>query len=64
LKPVLDERKCPAQGKICPSIPACPERAILYIEDSNALLGGRIIFDYEKCNVCGDYVAACCGMAI
>jgi hypothetical protein len=64
LKPVLDERKCPVQGKICPAIPACPEGAILYVEDSNARLGGRIVFDYKKCNACGDCVAACCGTAI
>jgi Pyruvate/2-oxoacid:ferredoxin oxidoreductase delta subunit len=64
LKPVLDEQKCPAQGKICPAIPACPEGAILYVEDANARLGGRIAFDYKKCNTCGDCVTVCCGMAI
>ena len=64
MKPILDERKCPAQGKTCPAIPACTEGAILYIEDSSARLGGQIVFDYEKCNGCGDCVNACCGAAI
>ena len=64
MKPVLDEQKCPAQGKICPAIPVCAEAAILYIEDASAHLGGQIVFDYEKCNACGDCVNACCGSAI
>jgi small redox-active disulfide protein 2 len=63
MRPVLDERKCPAQ-KTCPAIPACTETAILYVEDASAKLGGRIVFDYEKCNGCGDCVTACCGNAI
>jgi Pyruvate/2-oxoacid:ferredoxin oxidoreductase delta subunit len=63
LKPVLDERKCPAQ-KTCPAIPACTEKAILFIEDASLPLKGRIVFDTEKCNACGDCVAACCGTAI
>jgi Pyruvate/2-oxoacid:ferredoxin oxidoreductase delta subunit len=27
-------------------------------------LGGRIVFDYEKCNECGICVTECCGSAI
>ncbi len=54
----------PNQGKICPAIPPCLEAAIQYIEDTSARLGGRIIFDYEKCNVCSACVNACCGKAI
>jgi Pyruvate/2-oxoacid:ferredoxin oxidoreductase delta subunit len=64
LKPVLDERKCPAQGKICPAIPACTEGAIHYVADEAAPLKGRIVFDYEKCNECGICVTKCCGAAI
>jgi Pyruvate/2-oxoacid:ferredoxin oxidoreductase delta subunit len=64
MKPILDQRKCPAQEKICPAIPACAEKAILYIEDANSRLGGRIEFDYDKCNACGACVEACCGAAI
>ena len=64
MKPVLDERKCPMQGQICKAIPACPEDAILYIADKTAPLGGRIVFDYEKCNECGLCITECCGNAI
>ncbi len=64
MKPVLNERKCPMQGQICKAIPACTEGAILYIVDKNAPLGGRIVFDYEKCNECGICVTECCGAAI
>ena len=64
MKPILNERKCPAQGQICKAIPACPEGAIVYIADDNAPLGGRIVFDYEKCNECGVCVTECCGSAI
>jgi Pyruvate/2-oxoacid:ferredoxin oxidoreductase delta subunit len=64
MKPVLNERKCPAQEKICPAITACTEDAILYVADETAPLGGRIVFDYEKCNGCGICVAKCCGAAI
>jgi Pyruvate/2-oxoacid:ferredoxin oxidoreductase delta subunit len=64
MKPVLDERKCPMQGQICKAIPACSEGAILYIADKAAPLGGRIVFDYEKCNECGLCITECCGNAI
>ena len=64
MRPVLDERKCPAQGQICPAIPACTEGAIRYVRDDQAPLGGRIVFDTEKCNECGACVTACCGAAI
>ena len=62
--PILDERKCPAQPKICPAIPACPETAIAYLADSSSRLGGRIVFELEKCTGCEACVAACCGQAI
>ncbi len=64
MKPVLIERKCPAQGQICPVIPACPQGAVLYVEDEAAPLGGRILFDLEICDNCGICVTACCGSAI
>ncbi len=34
VKPVLDERKCPAMVT-CPAIPACPEGAIRHVADKN-----------------------------
>jgi Pyruvate/2-oxoacid:ferredoxin oxidoreductase delta subunit len=64
MKPVLNERKCPMQAQICLAIPACTEGAILYVADETAPLGGRIVFDYEKCNECGICVTECCGAAI
>jgi len=64
MKPVLNERKCPAQEKICPAIPACSEKAITYVVDASRPLGGRIVFDYDRCNGCGVCLAACCGNAI
>jgi Pyruvate/2-oxoacid:ferredoxin oxidoreductase delta subunit len=64
MKPVLNERKCPVQEQICKAIPACPQGAIAYFVDNKARLGGRIVFDYEKCNECGICVTECCGSAI
>jgi Pyruvate/2-oxoacid:ferredoxin oxidoreductase delta subunit len=64
MKPVLNERKCPAQGQICKAIPACPEGAITYVADDRARLGGRIVFDETRCNGCGICMEACCGAAI
>ncbi len=64
MKPIIDEKKCPAQGSICKAIPACPEGAIIYIPDDEAPLGGRIVIDDEHCDACGDCVEACCGSAI
>ena len=61
---ILDERNCPAQPKICPAIPACPENAIRYLPDPASRLGGRIEFDLDKCNGCEACVTACCGQAI
>ena len=52
------------QGQICKAIPACTEGAIVYVADKTTPLGGRIVFDYEKCNECGICVTECCGSAI
>ncbi len=57
-------RKCPAMEDICKAIPACPVRAISYITDENAKLGGRIIIDEALCDGCGICIDACCGKAI
>ena len=64
MKPILNERKCPAQRQICKAIPTCPEGAISYVVDEEVPLGGRIVFDYEKCTECGICITECCGSAI
>ncbi len=62
--PVINKRRCPAQDKICKAIPACPRGAMRYIPDKNERLGGKIDFDYDKCDGCGQCVQECCGSAI
>lgn len=64
MKPYLIDRRCPAQKDICKAIMACQEDAILYVEDESAPLGGRIVFDYDRCNECGLCATECCGQAI
>ena len=64
MKPQLITRRCPAQQAMCKAIPACATDAIYYIEDENEPLGGKILFDYDKCTGCGLCVDACCGHAI
>ena len=64
MRPVLDLRKCPAQKEICKPLQECPAGAIGYVADEEAPLGGRIVFDYDRCQGCGDCVARCCGNAI
>jgi NAD-dependent dihydropyrimidine dehydrogenase PreA subunit len=64
MKPVLDERKCPALDYICKAIPACPVQAISYLQDDDLPLDGKIIFVYGSRNNCGECVEACCGSAI
>ncbi len=63
-KPVIDRRKCPAQGDICTVIAVCEVGAVAYVEDAQEPLGGRIVIDYALCNDCGLCVPACCGHAI
>jgi Pyruvate/2-oxoacid:ferredoxin oxidoreductase delta subunit len=64
MKPVLLKNRCPAQKDMCKAIVACPQGAVVYISDENERLGGRIIFDYEKCDSCGLCASECCGSAI
>lgn len=64
MKPVLDKRKCPAQPGLCLAIQACVQEAIRYVADEKERLGGKIVFDYDRCDGCGDCVTACCGNAI
>lgn len=64
MKPVINKRRCAAQQAICTVIPACPVEAIVYVEDENEPLGGRIVIDASLCNECGVCAAVCCGNAI
>ena len=64
MKPYLIKRKCPAIRQMCKAIDACARGAIGYVKDDREPLGGRIVFDHEKCNGCGLCEAACCGAAI
>ncbi len=64
MKPYVNKRKCPAQEAYCQAITACPMGAISYVVDEREKLGGKIVFDYDKCNECGACVSGCCGEAI
>ena len=64
MKPFIDKRKCPAQANICKPIQICPDGAIRYVADDDEPLGGRIEFDHDKCQECGQCVTTCCGHAI
>jgi Pyruvate/2-oxoacid:ferredoxin oxidoreductase delta subunit len=60
----VDERKCPAQGNICPVLSDCPQTAVTYEPDESAPMGGRIVVDQDRCDGCGLCVTACCGHAM
>jgi Pyruvate/2-oxoacid:ferredoxin oxidoreductase delta subunit len=64
MKPYIIKRKCPAQKDICKALSACPRGAIHYVADEQEPLGGRMVFDYDKCDGCGLCVTECCGAAI
>ncbi|MCE5265970.1 MAG: 4Fe-4S binding protein [Deltaproteobacteria bacterium] len=49
---------------MCKAIAACPEGAVMHVEDKTEPLGGRIDFDHGKCDGCGLCVKACCGAAV
>ena len=64
MKPRLIPRLCPVQRDLCKAIKACATGAIYHVEDENEPLGGKILFDYGKCDTCGLCVTECCGHAI
>ena len=64
MKPFLIKKKCPAQSMICTAIKNCNSGAISYVEDDDEPLGGKIVFDYDKCQGCGRCAEVCCGSAI
>ncbi len=64
MKVEIITEKCPAQYNICQPLMQCSLQAIIYVEDMNEPLGGRILIDYHKCDGCGICVDLCCGQAI
>lgn len=64
MRPQLIARRCPEQRDLCQAMKACVAGAIYYVEDVNEPLGGKILFDDERCNACGLCVTECCGRAI
>lgn len=64
MRPYINDRQCYVDPRICTAIKACPQNAISYIENEDLPLGGKIIFDYEKCQECGICADVCCGQAI
>lgn len=64
MKPVLINKRCPAQEEMCMAIRACSTEAMYYVADVRAPLGGKIVFDYDKCTECGECASECCGHAI
>lgn len=64
MKAFVNERKCPAQDKICVILTSCPQNAASYQADPSARLGGRIVIDMERCDGCGKCVTDCCGQAV
>ena len=64
MKPVLLKHKCYVLKEICTAIKACPTAAVTYQTDEAEPLGGKIIFDMEKCTGCGLCAQECCGNAI
>jgi hypothetical protein len=63
-KPFIVKRKCSAQKDICQAIAACLRGAIVYVEDAPEIKGGRIAFDYDRCDGYSQCVTAYCGAAI
>ena len=64
VKPYIISRRCPAQEDVCKVIAACPQGAIGYVKDEREPLGGKIVFDYDKCDGCELCVKECCGSAV
>jgi Pyruvate/2-oxoacid:ferredoxin oxidoreductase delta subunit len=64
MKPVLIKNKCYVQKEICTAIKACPSGTITFLDDEAEPLGGKIIFEMDKCTGCGLCAKECCGNAI
>jgi NAD-dependent dihydropyrimidine dehydrogenase PreA subunit len=64
MKAIIDLNRCAVQLEICKPIKECPNKAILYSEDENAMLGAKMEIDADLCVGCGNCILVCCGNAI
>lgn len=64
MKVQIDLNKCSVQLEICKPLIDCPNKAILYLKDENAILGAKLEIDEAKCDGCGICIPICCGDAI
>lgn len=64
MKASIDLNRCSVQLSMCKPIKECPNKAILYSEDENAILGAKMEVDMERCEGCGNCILVCCGDAI
>lgn len=64
MKAFVDLTRCSVQKEICKPILECPNQAILYSEDENAMLGAKMEVDITRCEGCGHCILVCCGDAI
>ncbi len=64
MKAQIDLNRCSVQPGICKPINECPNQAIYYLEDENAMLGARMEVDDILCQGCGTCIPICCGDAI
>jgi NAD-dependent dihydropyrimidine dehydrogenase PreA subunit len=64
MKAKIDLNYCSVQPGICKPMKECPNQAILYIEDKNAMLGAHMEVYEIVCKGCGTCIPICCGNAI
>ena len=64
MKALVDLIRCPVHLSMCKPIKECPNQAILFSEDENAMLGVKMEVDPELCEGCGNCILVCCGDAI
>lgn len=64
MKVQIDLNKCTVQPEICKPLIVCPNKAIIYLKDDNAILGSKLEIDETKCDGCGICIPICCGDAI
>ena len=64
MKAFIDLNRCAVQLEICKPIKECPNQAIIYSEDENAMLGAKMEVDAALCEGCATCIPVCCGDAI